>query len=145
MSYFFTYYKIWPKSSVNEDEFSIEIPPALITKGISMIYLRYIIRFMNDTFKCFISSRREQSYILKFVSVISIFHSNETKLATINLDIIQNKDNYEKSTFKDINEDMENTKNKGLESVPRIRKEQVPSKDETSNEILYGGHNDKDE
>jgi hypothetical protein len=44
---------------------------------------------------------------------------------------IQNKDDYEKSSFKDIMEDMEDTNNKGLESVPKIRKEQVPSKEET--------------
>jgi hypothetical protein len=51
---------------------------------------------------------------------------------------IQNKDDYEKSSFKDIIEDMEDTKDTGLESVPKIRKEQVPSKDETTREILYG-------
>jgi hypothetical protein len=51
---------------------------------------------------------------------------------------IQNKDDYEKSSFEDIMEDVEDTKNKVLESVPKIRKEQVPSDEETSNEILYG-------
>jgi len=59
---------------------------------------------------------------------------------------IQNKDDYEKSSFKDIIEDMEDTKDKGLESLPKIRKEQVPTGDETSKEILYGDRdNDKDE
>ncbi|MFL6316852.1 MAG: hypothetical protein ACJ71K_10600 [Nitrososphaeraceae archaeon] len=57
---------------------------------------------------------------------------------------IQNKDDYEKSSFKDIMEDMEDTNNKGLESVPKIRKEQVPSKEETSSEILYGNDNGDD-
>ena len=55
---------------------------------------------------------------------------------------IQNKNDYEKSSFKDIIEDMEDTKHKGLESVPKIRKEQVPSKDETTVEILYGNDDD---
>ena len=55
---------------------------------------------------------------------------------------IQNKDDYEKSSFKDIIEDMEDTKDTGLESVPKIRKEQVPSKDETTREILYGNDDD---
>ncbi|MFL6398393.1 MAG: hypothetical protein ACJ72J_02285 [Nitrososphaeraceae archaeon] len=50
---------------------------------------------------------------------------------------IQNKDDYEKSSFKDIMEDVEDTKNKALESVPKVRKKQVPSDEETSNEILY--------
>ena len=58
---------------------------------------------------------------------------------------IQNKDDYEKSSFKDIMEDVEDTKNKVLGSVPKIRKEQVPSDDETSSEILYGGGDDTDE
>ena len=51
---------------------------------------------------------------------------------------IQNKDDYEKSSFRDIMEDVEDTKNKALESVPKIRREQVPSNEETSKEILYG-------
>jgi hypothetical protein len=51
---------------------------------------------------------------------------------------IQNKDDYEKSSFKDIMEDVEDTKNKALESVPKVRKKQVPSDEETSKEILYG-------
>ncbi len=55
---------------------------------------------------------------------------------------IQNKNDYEKSSFKDIMEDMEETKDKGLESLPKMRKEQVPSKDETTREILYGNDDD---
>jgi hypothetical protein len=55
---------------------------------------------------------------------------------------IQNKDDYEKSSFKDIIEDMENTKDTRLESVPKISKEQVPSKDETTREILHGDDDD---
>jgi hypothetical protein len=51
---------------------------------------------------------------------------------------IQNKDDYEKGSFKDIIEDVEDSKNKALESVPEIRREQVPSDEETSSEILYG-------
>jgi hypothetical protein len=51
---------------------------------------------------------------------------------------IQNKDDFEKSGFKDIIEDMEHTKDKALESVPKIRKEQVPSGEEISKDILYG-------
>ena len=58
---------------------------------------------------------------------------------------INNSDDYEKSSFKGIIEDMEDTKNAGLKSVPKIRKEQVPSADETSKEILYGdGDRDED-
>ena len=58
---------------------------------------------------------------------------------------IQNKDDYEGSSFKDIMEDVEDTKNKVLGSVPKITKEQAPSDDETSSEILYGGADDTDE
>ena len=57
---------------------------------------------------------------------------------------INNSNDYEKSSFKGIIQDMEDTKNVGLNSVPKIRKEQVPSADETSKEILYGD-GDKDD
>ena len=50
---------------------------------------------------------------------------------------IKDKDNYEESSFKNIVNDMEDTKKKALELVPKIRKEQVPSGEETSNEKLY--------
>jgi hypothetical protein len=33
---------------------------------------------------------------------------------------------------------MQDTKDKALESVTKIKKEQVPSKDETTKEMLYG-------
>ncbi len=55
---------------------------------------------------------------------------------------IENKDDYEKSSFKDIIEDMEDTKDKALESLPKIKKEQVPTRDEVSKEILYGDGDD---
>jgi hypothetical protein len=57
---------------------------------------------------------------------------------------IKDKDDYEESSFKDVIEDMEDTKDKALESLPKIRKEQVPSGEETSNEILYVDNNDND-
>ena len=40
---------------------------------------------------------------------------------------------------------MKNTKDKALESLPKIGKEQAPSEEETSNQILYGDDNDKHE
>ena len=51
---------------------------------------------------------------------------------------INNSKDYEKSSFKGIIEDMEDTKNVGLKSVPKIRREHIPSTEETSKEILYG-------
>jgi hypothetical protein len=53
---------------------------------------------------------------------------------------IDNQEDYDKSSFKDIIEDTEDTKNNALESdaVPKIKKEQMPSDNETSKEILYG-------
>jgi hypothetical protein len=56
---------------------------------------------------------------------------------------IDDQEDYEKSGFKDIMDDVENTKDKALESVPQIPDEQVPPKDETSKELLYGS-NDND-
>jgi hypothetical protein len=58
---------------------------------------------------------------------------------------IKDKDDYEQSSFKDIVKDMEDTKNRALELVPKIRKEQVPTAEETSNEILYGGGGDDED
>jgi hypothetical protein len=51
---------------------------------------------------------------------------------------INNPNDYKKSSFKDIMEDMEDTKNEALESLPKVKKEQIPSDNETSKEILYG-------
>jgi hypothetical protein len=52
---------------------------------------------------------------------------------------IDSQDDYEKSSFKDIIEDMEDTKNNALETaVPKVKKEQIPSDNETTKEILYG-------
>jgi hypothetical protein len=53
---------------------------------------------------------------------------------------IDDQEDYEKSGFKDIMYDVENTKNEALESVPQVPDEQVPTKDETSKELLYGSN-----
>jgi hypothetical protein len=53
---------------------------------------------------------------------------------------IDDQEDYEKSGFKDIMDDVENTKNEALESVPQVPDEQVPTKDETSKELLYGSN-----
>jgi hypothetical protein len=52
---------------------------------------------------------------------------------------INNPNDYKKSSFKNKMEDMEDTKNEALESLPKVKKEQIPSDNETSKEILYGG------
>jgi F0F1-type ATP synthase alpha subunit len=52
---------------------------------------------------------------------------------------IYSQDNYEKSSFKDIIVDIEGTKNNALETVSaKVKKEQIPSDNETIKEILYG-------
>jgi hypothetical protein len=52
---------------------------------------------------------------------------------------INNPEDYEKSSFKDIIKKTVNTKNKALESaVPKISKDQIPDDNETSKKILYG-------
>jgi hypothetical protein len=53
---------------------------------------------------------------------------------------IDDQEDYEKSGFKDIMDDVENTKNEALESVPQVPDEQVPTKDETSKGLLYGSN-----
>jgi hypothetical protein len=51
---------------------------------------------------------------------------------------INDQEDYEKSGFKSIIEDVENTKKEVLESVPQIPREQVPSGKETTKELLEG-------
>jgi hypothetical protein len=51
---------------------------------------------------------------------------------------INDQEDYEKSGFKSIIEDVEKTKNEVLESVPQIPIEQVPSGKETTKELLEG-------
>jgi hypothetical protein len=56
---------------------------------------------------------------------------------------IDDQEDYEKSGFKSIMKDVENTKNKALESVPQIPNEQVPSGEETTKELLEGSTENK--
>jgi hypothetical protein len=56
---------------------------------------------------------------------------------------IDDQEDYEKSGFKSMMEDVEKTKNKALESVPQISKEQVPSREETTKELLEGSTKNK--
>ena len=51
---------------------------------------------------------------------------------------IQNQDDYEKSSFKEIMEDMQDAKDKVLESLPKVKRKQIPEGQETTKEILYG-------
>ncbi|HZA64416.1 MAG TPA: hypothetical protein VE573_16190 [Nitrososphaeraceae archaeon] len=51
---------------------------------------------------------------------------------------INDQEDYEKSGFKSIIEDVEKTKREVLESVPQIPREQVPSGKETTKELLEG-------
>ena len=51
---------------------------------------------------------------------------------------INDQEDYEKSGFKSIIEDVEKTKKEALESVPQIPREQVPSGKETTKELLEG-------
>jgi hypothetical protein len=51
---------------------------------------------------------------------------------------INDQEDYEKSGFKSIIEDVEKTKKEVLESVPQIPREKVPSGKETTKELLEG-------
>jgi hypothetical protein len=56
---------------------------------------------------------------------------------------IDDREDYKKSGFKSIMEDVEETKKQGLESVPQIPKEQVTSGENTTNELLEGSSENK--
>ena len=51
---------------------------------------------------------------------------------------INNHKDYENSDIKNIMEDTEVIKNVGIESVPKVKNDQVSRGNETSKEILYG-------
>jgi hypothetical protein len=56
---------------------------------------------------------------------------------------IQNQDDYEMSSFRDHGRHA-NAKDKALESVPKVKRKQIPEGQETTKEILYG-HKDNNE
>ena len=56
---------------------------------------------------------------------------------------IDDQEDYEKSGIRYMMEDVEKIKNKALESVPQIPKEQVPSGEETTKELLEGSAKNK--
>lgn len=56
---------------------------------------------------------------------------------------IDDRKSYEKSGFKSIMEDVEETKKQALKSVPHIPKEQIPSGEDTTNELLEGSSENK--
>jgi hypothetical protein len=56
---------------------------------------------------------------------------------------IDDREDYEKSGFKSIMEDIEKTKKEALESVPKILEEQVPSNEEITKELVDGSEDIK--
>ena len=56
---------------------------------------------------------------------------------------INDQEDYEKSGFKSIMKDVEETKNEALESVPQIPSEQIPSGEETTKDLLEGSSENK--
>jgi hypothetical protein len=56
---------------------------------------------------------------------------------------VEDQEDYEKSGFKGMMDDVENTKKEALESVPQIPREQVPSGEETTKELLEGSTDTK--
>lgn len=51
---------------------------------------------------------------------------------------INDREDYEKSGFKGVMDDVDKNKEEALDSVPEIPKEQVPKKGETAKELLFG-------
>ena len=73
-----------------------------------------------------------------------MFYSHETR-ALMNKKIrkIDDQEEYEKSGLKSMMDDVEKTKKEALESVPQIPREQVPSGEETTKELLEGSEENK--
>ena len=60
---------------------------------------------------------------------------NGNKSKNIKIKKIDDQEDYEKSGFKSMMEDLEETKKQALESIPQIPREQVPSGEETTKEL----------
>jgi hypothetical protein len=56
---------------------------------------------------------------------------------------IDNQEDYEKSGFKSMMDNVEETKKQALESVPQIPREQIPSGKEVTKELLDGNPENK--
>jgi hypothetical protein len=56
---------------------------------------------------------------------------------------VDDKEDYEKSGFKSIMENVEETKKQALESVPQIPGEQIPSGEEVTKDLLDGNPENK--
>ena len=56
---------------------------------------------------------------------------------------IDDQEDYEKSGFKSMMDNIEETKKQALESVPQIPREQIPSGEEVTKELLDGNPENK--
>jgi hypothetical protein len=56
---------------------------------------------------------------------------------------IDDQEDYERSGFKSMMEDVEETKKQALESVPQIPRDQIPSREKTTDVLLEGSSEDK--
>jgi hypothetical protein len=57
---------------------------------------------------------------------------------------VDNQEDYEKSGFKSMMDNVEETKKQALESVPQIPREQIPSGKEVTKELLDGRSESKE-
>jgi hypothetical protein len=56
---------------------------------------------------------------------------------------VDDQEDYEKSGFKSMMDNIEETKKQALESVPQIPREQIPSGKEVTKELLNGSSTNK--
>ena len=70
-------------------------------------------------------------------------NESESENKNIKIQKIDDQEDYEKSGFKSMMEDVEETKKQALESIPQIPREQIPSGEETTKELLEGSSENK--
>jgi hypothetical protein len=58
---------------------------------------------------------------------------------------VDDQEDYEKSGFKSMMDNVEETKRRALESVPQIPRGQIPSGEEVTKELLDGSSENKEE
>jgi hypothetical protein len=81
--------------------------------------------------------------LCKYENTQQMINPDRNKNKDIKILKVDDQEDYEKSGFKSMMDNVEETKKQALESVPQIPREQIPSGKEVTNELLDGNPENK--
>jgi len=81
--------------------------------------------------------------LCKYENTQQMINPDRNKNKDIKILKVDDQEDYEESGFKSIMDNVEETKKQALESVPQIPREQIPSGEEVTNELLDGNPENK--